>query len=77
MIKWFLTLVTGIPKVKVVFFMRGGQIIKFKCNKFTIRKNPDNSLAGYSYEGLRNGDRELFYVRLDAIDHINYRKCLF
>lgn len=65
-------------KVAVTVYLRGGQVIKFKCRHIKIHKNSNNDLTGYSADGVEHGNGDkLFYVRLDAIDSIQYEHVWF
>lgn len=64
-------------KIIVTVTLRSGEKIKFKCRDIEIKKNGDE-LVGYSIDGLSQylGD-PLYYLKLDSIDHISYRRAFW
>ncbi len=61
-------------KIKVTFTLNSGAKIEFKCARITINKN-DNKITSYTVEGLDKKDGDpIFYVKLESIDHISFRK---
>lgn len=58
--------------------LRSGQVIKFKCKELSINK-AGNEITGIKYIGVDNGKHEdkLWYLRIDAIDHIYLRKLIW
>jgi len=65
---------TLFSKIEVTFTLHSGAKVKVKCRKFDIKKN-GNELVGYSAEGIdKRMSDSMFYIKLDSIDHIAYRK---
>ena len=61
-------------KMVVTFTLRSGKEVRVKCKDIKLTKR-GNELVSYEIEGIdtRPGD-PVFYVKLDSIDHIAYRR---
>jgi hypothetical protein len=61
-------------KIVVTFTLRSGKEIKVKCKGIKINQQ-SNELLSYEMEGVDTGANDpVFYLRLDSIDHIAYRR---
>ena len=61
-------------KMVVTFILRSGKEVRVKCKDIKITRR-GNELVSYTLEGVdtRPGD-PIFYLNIESIDHISYRR---
>lgn len=58
-------------KVTVIFHMRSGNAIKFRCTDFTVTPSEGGKLSAYSITGINTKDRDpLFWCDVTAIESV-------
>ena len=60
------------PKIVVIFHMKSGAELKFKCRELETQINRMNEITSYSMKGLKNPIAH--YIRIDDISAIQVRK---